>query len=92
MTKTDFIKVFASDNNMTQSEAVTMVSRVCSQIERALKEDGELSFPGWGKLEVKHIEPRQVRNPQTGEMMLTKAKNTVKFKAGSKLNAIFNQA
>lgn len=91
MTKTDFIKNYAQDNNVSQAEAKNILESVFVQIERSLREDNELSFPGWGKFEVRHREAHQVRSPRTGEMMNVAAKNSVKFKAGTALNAKFNQ-
>lgn len=85
MTKKEFIELYSKNGNMSKKEAERNINLFLSSIQEALVLDGEIGFVGWGKWEVKAKNARQVRNPQTKEMMTIEARKVIKFKSGKLL-------
>ena len=52
-------------------------------IEETVASGDKVSLPDFGTFERKHKEARTMRNPQTGESMVSEAKNVPAFKAGT---------
>ena len=82
MTKSELINIVAVRADIPKTKATTAVSAVFDAIEEAVAEGDKVSLPGFGTFERKHKEARTVRNPQTGESMVSEAKNVPAFKAG----------
>ena len=82
MTKSELINIVAVRADIPKTKATTAVSAVFDAIEEAVAEGDKVSLPGLGTFERKHKEARTVRNPQTGESMVSEAKNVPAFKAG----------
>jgi DNA-binding protein HU-beta len=59
-------------------------------IEGALQKGNRVSLVGFGSWSVSRRAAREGRNPQTGKTIKIKAKNVVKFKAGSDLSNAVN--
>ena len=59
-------------------------------IEGALQKGKRVSLVGFGSWSVTRRAARDGRNPQTGATIKIKAKNVVKFKAGSDLSSAVN--
>ncbi len=59
-------------------------------VEGALKKGKRVSLVGFGSFSVSKRAAREGRNPQTGATIKIKAKNVVKFKAGSDLTDAVN--
>ena len=59
-------------------------------IEGALQKGKRVSLVGFGSWSVSRRAAREGRNPQTGATIKIKAKNVVKFKAGSDLSSAVN--
>ena len=60
------------------------------EIEGALQKGNRVSLVGFGSWSVSKRAAREGRNPQTGATIKIKAKNVVKFKAGSDLSSAVN--
>lgn len=78
MTKAEFVTEIASRLGITKKEA----ERTCEQVFDALIEatvHGDVSWPGFGKLESVERAARICRNPYTGEAIEVPAKKTVTF-------------
>lgn len=86
MTKKEFIELYAEKGNLTKKEAEKNVNLFLSSVEDALIKGEEVSFVGWGKWEVVERAAREVRNPQSKEIMKVPAKKAVKFKVGKLLS------
>ena len=61
-----------------------------SEIQGSLKKGNRVSLVGFGSWSVSMRAARDGRNPQTGATIKIKAKNVVKFKAGSDLSGSVN--
>jgi len=59
-------------------------------VEGALQKGKRVSLVGFGSWSVTRRAARDGRNPQTGATIKIKAKNVVKFKAGSDLSSAVN--
>lgn len=85
MTKKEFVDLYAEKGNTTKKEAEKQVNLFLASVEDALVKGEGVSFVGWGKWEVVERAAREVKNPQTKEMIKVPAKKTVKFKVGKLL-------
>ncbi len=85
MTKQMLIDFMAEEAGMSKAEAGRALDAALKGIEKGLKDNGDVTFVGFGKFSVKTREAREGRNPATGETMTIPAKNVVSFKAGAKL-------
>jgi DNA-binding protein HU-beta len=61
-----------------------------SEIQGSLQKGNRVSLVGFGSWSVSRRAARDGRNPQTGATIKIKAKNVVKFKAGSDLSGSVN--
>ena len=87
MNKKDLIAKIADATDVSQSKASEMVNAMTDCIVTELKKgDGhEVNLPGFGKFVAKHRPSREMRNPQTGKMMMSKAKTSAQFKPSASL-------
>ena len=83
MTKSELINIVAVRADIPKTKASLAVNAVFDAIEEAVASGDKVSLPGFGTFERKHKEARTVRNPQTGESMVSEAKNVPAFKAGA---------
>ncbi|MEM7730393.1 MAG: HU family DNA-binding protein [Pseudomonadota bacterium] len=82
MNKKELVAKLADHLDTSQSAAGDMVNGMLDIITNELKQgDGsEVNLPGFGKFVAKHRPSREMRNPQTGEKMMSKAKTSAQFK------------
>jgi DNA-binding protein HU-beta len=85
MTKKEFIELYASKGEISKKDAEKYINLFLDSVEEALVKGEEVSFVGWGKWEIVDRAPREVRNPQTQELMKIEGKKVVKFKTGKLL-------
>jgi len=90
MNKTDLINGMAVSAGITKSAAKKALDGLLSDIEGALKKGNRISLVGFGSWSVSRRAAREGRNPQTGKPIKIKAKNVVKFRAGSELSDAVN--
>jgi len=80
LTKTQLMSALAESLEMSKKDAEatynTLVGLIYKEIDRA----GEIMLPGLGKMEKKHRNARQGRNPATGETIQIPAKTVLKFR------------
>jgi nucleoid DNA-binding protein len=69
----------------TKKEAQAAVDCVFNAITKTLKKKGTVTLVGFGTFKVNKMKARTGRNPQTGEAIKIKAKNSPKFVAGKAL-------
>ena len=87
MTKAELIEKMAKDAGITKVAAGKALESFVESVTKALKtKDGKITLVGFGSFSKVRRKARKGRNPQTGEAIKIKAHNTVKFKAGKKLN------
>lgn len=90
MNKSDLIGQMASDAGITKAQAQTALNSFLDSTQGALKKGDKVILVGFGTFSVSKRAARTGRNPQTGKEIQIKAKNVVKFKAGSDLSNSVN--
>jgi len=90
MNKSELIDAMAADAGISKAAAKGALESLMSNVQKALKKGDKVSLVGFGSWSVSKRAARDGRNPQTGETIKIKAKNVVKFKAGSDLSKSVN--
>ena len=90
MNKTELIDSMAENAGITKAAAKVALETFLGDVEKTLKKGDRISFVGFGSWSVSKRAAREGRNPQTGATIKIKAKNVVKFKAGSDLSSAVN--
>lgn len=85
MNKTDLISAIASETEITKVETKKVVDAFISVVSKTLKSGERVMIPGLGSFKVCQRPKRKGRNPRTGEPIVIKAKNVVKFNPASAL-------
>lgn len=89
MRKSDLAREVASKmDGMKNSDAEKAVTAVFEAITDALKEGKKVTLTGFGTFDVAEQAAREGRNPKTGTAIQIAARNRVRFKLGSELDAI----
>jgi len=91
MNKTDFIEFYAKRNGTTKKAASEIVENMIDTMSEVLINEGELSFLGFGKFEVKERAERIGTNPRTGEKIRIEPARYIYFKAGKILKEYINE-
>ena len=90
MNKTELIDAMAVDAGITKAAAKKALESFLDNVEGCLKKGDKVSLVGFGSWSISKRNAREGRNPQTGEKIQIKAKNMVKFKAGTELSEAVN--
>ncbi len=90
MNKSDLIDAMAADAGISKTAAKAALESLTDNVTGSLKKGNKVALVGWGTWSVSKRKARTGRNPKTGEAIKIKAKNVVKFKAGSKFDASVN--
>ena len=90
MNKSDLIDAMAEDAGVTKAAAKKALESFLGNVQGSLKKGNRVSLVGFGSWSVSRRAARDGRNPQTGKTIKIKAKNVVKFKAGSDLSGAVN--
>ncbi|MEA2106635.1 MAG: HU family DNA-binding protein [Bacteroidota bacterium] len=85
MNKAELIDAIASGADLTKADAKKALDAFIKSTTGALKKGDRVALVGFGSFSVAKRNARTGRNPQTGQPITIKAKNVVKFKAGSDL-------
>jgi len=85
MNKQDFIGKVAEQAGIDKKQASTCTDAVLSALTNALVAGEKVQFVGFGTFEVRDRAEKKVRNPQTGEEMISPATKVPVFKAGKAL-------
>jgi len=85
MNKKELVAALADQCGTTQATAGEMVNAFCETVTAELKEGNGVALPGFGQFIAKHRPSREMRNPATGKMMMSKAKTSAQFKASAAL-------
>jgi integration host factor subunit beta len=90
MNKSDLIKSFAENQNISIEEAGKVVDFIFKTFSDELGNGGRIEIRGFGVFYVKEYAPYKGRNPKTGELISIKGKNLPVFKVGKKLKERVN--
>lgn len=80
MNKKELVSAVATQCNCTQAAATELFEAFTGIIVGELKKGNEVNMPGFGKFIAKHRPSREMRNPATGKMMMSKAKTSAQFR------------
>jgi DNA-binding protein HU-beta len=88
MNKADIVEQMAQDAGISKTDAQTCLQSLMGCVTKSLKKkNGKVTLVGFGTFQKTRRKARKGRNPQTGEQIKIKARNVVKFRAGTKLKA-----
>ncbi|ARJ69021.1 HU family DNA-binding protein [Paracoccus contaminans] len=90
MTKTQLVAALAEEMGGDKKAATAALDAIQAVVARTVTEGGSLTLPGIGKVGVRARPERQVRNPQTQEMMTKPADKVVKITIAKSLKDSVN--
>jgi DNA-binding protein HU-beta len=82
MTQSEVINYMAEKLSVKRAEAKAMFDELATLATSEVKENGEFTLPGFGKLVLSQRKAREGRNPATGATIQIPAKTTLKFRLG----------
>ena len=82
MTQSEVINYMAEKLSVKRAEAKAMFDELANLATSEVKENGEFTLPGFGKLVLSQRKAREGRNPATGATIQIPAKTTLKFRLG----------
>ena len=87
MNKKELVSALAAQTGASQSDCGEMLNAFCEVVTNEMKQgDGtKVVIPGFGQFISKHRPSREMRNPSTGKMMMSKAKTSASFKQAAAL-------
>ncbi len=87
MNKKELVGAVADQAGCTQAQAGEMLNAFCEVVTNEMKQgDGhKVIIPGFGQFVSKHRPSREIRNPATGQKMMSKAKTACAFKPAAAL-------
>ena len=80
LTKSQLLNVLAEKTGLSKKEVGAFMDTLAELAYSEVKQNGEFTIPGIGKLVKKHRAARMGRNPATGEQIQIPAKTVVKFR------------
>jgi len=90
MNKSELIDAMAADAGITKAAAKAALESLTDNVTKSLKKGNKVALVGWGTWAISKRKARTGRNPKTGDAIKIKAKNVVRFKAGSKFDSAVN--
>jgi len=88
MTKADIVKVLADEVGLTRREAAATLGIVLDGIIEAMNAGDKVELRGFGSFRTRKRQPRQGRNPRTGEKVAVPSKVVPYFKPGKQLREL----
>lgn len=88
--KPALVSHIATEMSVSKAKAKKFVEAMFSGITKALKEEKEARFAGFGAFVVKEVGERQGRNPRTGKPLHLPAIKRITFRAGKELKERVN--
>lgn len=87
MNKAELIEAMATSAKISKADAKRALDAFIDNTSKSLKKGNRVALVGFGSFSVSKRAARKGRNPQTGKEIQIKAKNVVRFKAGSELSS-----
>ncbi len=82
MTQSEIINHFAERFDLKRPQVKEVFEELAALAGREVKQNGEFTVPGFGKMVLSERKAREGRNPATGETIKIPAKTTLKFRIG----------
>ena len=92
MNKSDMIIKLAQKENLTEKQAVDVVSLILKNFTDTLASGGRIEVRGFGSFVVRNYEAYDGRNPRTGHEIKVAPKKLPFFKVGKELKDSVNSA
>ena len=93
MNKSDLIELISERADLTKASASKALDAVIDVVTETLVAREVVTLAGFGTWDTSDRSARQVRNPQTGEMIALAATTVPRFRAGKKLKeAVANKS
>ncbi|MGB7285707.1 MAG: integration host factor subunit beta [Salaquimonas sp.] len=91
MIKSELVQQIADKNpHLYQRDVENIVNAILGEITNALAQGDRVELRGFGAFSVKNRQPRQGRNPRTGEKVSVEEKWVPFFKTGKELRERLN--
>ncbi|MFD1880417.1 HU family DNA-binding protein [Paracoccus pacificus] len=90
MTKTQLVSAVADQMGGDKKTATAALDAIAAVVSREVASGGAVTLPGIGKVACRARPERQVRNPQTQEMMTKPADKQVKVTVAKALKDVVN--
>lgn len=90
MNKAELIDAMAAGSGLSKADSKKALDAFVGATTSALKGGHKISLVGFGSFDISKRKARSGRNPKTGAVIQIKAKNSVRFKAGSDLSTSVN--
>lgn len=91
MIKSELVQLIAEKNpHLYQRDVENIVNAILGEITDALANGDRVELRGFGAFSVKNRQPRQGRNPRTGEKVAVEEKWVPFFKTGKELRERLN--
>lgn len=91
MTKAELVDNVAEKVNLTKKQTEVVVNILFSSITEALSAGDKVELRGFGSFRIRKRNPREGRNPKTGDAVHIPAKKVPFFKAGKELREMVDQ-
>ncbi|MGQ4807128.1 DNA-binding protein HU 1 [Candidatus Entotheonellaceae bacterium PAL068K] len=88
MTKAELVEKVAKETELTKKQTETIVNILFNSIIEALRQGDKVELRGFGSFRIRQRNPREGRNPKTGDTVHIPAKQVPFFKAGKELREI----
>ncbi|MHD0316787.1 HU family DNA-binding protein [Fusobacterium sp. THCT1E2] len=93
MTEGEFIRFYKKRNHLkNQKEVKKRIDLFWNTLLKVLDEGKKVTFKNWGTFEQKEVKSRKIMITRINKSGYTKAKNKIRFRAGSGLQDIVNRA
>ena len=91
MIRSELVQKLAAENrDLTLSEVERIVDLFFESIVSQLERDGRVELRGFGAFSTRQRDPREGRNPRTGETVAVAAKRVPYFKPGKEVRERIN--
>ena len=91
LTKAQLVTALADELGSDKKSAIAALDALTAVVTREVSQGGAVTLPGIGKIACRDRPERQVRNPQTQEMMTKPADRQVKVTVAKALKDSVNQ-
>jgi integration host factor subunit beta len=85
MTKAELVDQVADKVDLTKKQTEVIVNILFNSITEALSQGDKVELRGFGSFRIRRRNPREGRNPKTGDAVHIPAKRVPFFKAGKEL-------
>ncbi len=92
MTKAEIISILAEGTGLTKNETAALIDGLIATMRYALKNEETVEIRGIGTFKVVQRKARQIRNPNSGQLIEVPSHKTLKFRISSDLKKYLNQS